>query len=154
MCFGCTDPKAPKARPESTCPKVGFEYRSLQKESGKCSESEELCARIDIKFPLIKNTPNKVDQLFNNQILAFLIQTIAFEEPNEPTTEALLYTMADSFLLEWQTSLENECVGDPGVGWYVPVEGEAGLLTGKSASMSLSVESYADGALPTPISIC
>jgi hypothetical protein len=127
--------------------KVRFEVVTLQKQLGDCEKEEGQCARVDLKFPLVKAGKPALQQAINDSLLSEMLANLAFEEKKRPPTQPALESMADNFLYEWKRSTLDTLYANT-VGWEVSVSGETGLHTPKVAVVSLATNSYAGGAHP------
>ncbi len=126
---------------------LSFEMKSVQKQAGNCKKKDAPCARVDLKFPIVKKGKQELKKSINDTIIATLIQNFVFEEMQGEPTQERLASVADTFLAEWKKSTEEDAEFATS-GWEVSVEGEVGMQTEKMVSVSLSTYSYAGGAHP------
>jgi hypothetical protein len=125
--------------------KVRFEIKSLQKTLGDCDNRAGLCAQIDLIYPLVAEGEPTVRNKVNERIVAELIQNFVFEGYKGLISENQLSVMADSFLVEWQRTVDKD---ETTTGWEVNVTGEVGLHTPKAAAITLGTYAYSGGAHP------
>ena len=129
--------------------KLSIEMKTLQKQLGNCEQQDSGCARVDLKYPLIKSAVSvKAQKAINNTILRALMENLVFEELDEIPSESLLSSLADSFLLDWKKAAELDPESNSNAGWEITVKGELGLRNSKVLAVTLAVNSFAGGVHP------